>query len=96
VLVGQLEAAGHDVLVTTHPAKEVQRMLDCIIIIEQMKKMKAKGKMLSREEKISFVKGWKEENAEMLAQAGLEPLSFGEEELKFVTEYSFQQCQPEP
>jgi hypothetical protein len=37
VLVGWLEAAGHDVLVTTHPAKEVSRMLDCVIISEQIK-----------------------------------------------------------
>jgi hypothetical protein len=56
VLVGWLEAAGHDVLVTTHPAKEVRHMLDCIIISEQIKKMKAEGKTMSCEEKINFVK----------------------------------------
>ena len=60
-------------------------MLDCVIIGEQMKKMKAEGKMMSCEEKINFIKYWKEENAEMLAQGGLGPLSFGEEEPKFVT-----------
>jgi hypothetical protein len=70
VLVGWLEAAGHDVLVTTHPAKEVQHMLDCFIISEQIKKMEAEGKTMSCEEKINFVKDWKEEKAEMLAQGG--------------------------
>ncbi len=59
-------------------------MLDCVII-EQIKKMEAEGKTMSRKEKINFVKDWKEEKAEMLAQGGLGPLSFGEEELKFVT-----------
>jgi hypothetical protein len=85
VLVGWVKAAGHDVLVITHPAKEVRRMLDCVIISEQMKKLKAKGKTMSREEKINFVKDWKEENVEMLAQGRLGPLSFGEEEPKIFT-----------
>ncbi len=85
MLVGQLEAAGHDVLLTPNPAKEVQRMLDCVIISEQIKKMKAKGKTMSREEKINFVKDWKEENTKMLAQGGLGPLSFDEVKPKFVT-----------
>ncbi len=83
--MGRLEAAGHDVLATTHPAKELQHMLDCVIISEQMKKLKAEGKTMSRKEKISFVNDWEEENVEMLAQGGLGPLSFGEEEPKFVT-----------
>ncbi len=43
-LVRQLEAAGHDVLITTHPSKEVQCMLDCIIINQQITKLKAEGK----------------------------------------------------
>ncbi len=47
--------------------------------------MKAEGKTISREEKINFVKDWKEENVEMLAQGGLGPLNFGEEKPKFVT-----------
>jgi hypothetical protein len=76
VLVGRLEAAGHDVIVTTHLAKEVRRMLDCIIISEQIKKMKAEGKTMSRDEKINFVKDWKEENAEMLAQGGAGTIEF--------------------
>ncbi len=83
--MGWLEAASHDVLATTHPAKGVQCVLDCIIISEQIKKMKAKGKTISHEEKINFVKDWKEENTEMLAQGGLGPLSFDEKEPKFVT-----------
>ncbi len=85
VLVGWLEAAGHDVLVTTHSAKEVRCILDCIIISEQIAKLKAKGKKMSCEKKIMFFMDWKEENAEMLAQGGLGGLSFGEEEPKFVT-----------
>jgi hypothetical protein len=43
------------------------------------------GKRMSCEEKIDFIKGWKEANEKMLAQMGLGPLSFGEEEQKFVT-----------
>jgi hypothetical protein len=78
------QLAGHDDLVTTHPAKEVC-MLDCVIISEQIKKLKSEGKTMSHEENINFVKDWKEENAEMVAQGGLGPLSFGEEEPKFVT-----------
>ncbi len=60
-------------------------MLDCVIISEQIKKLKSEGKTMSHEENINFVKDWKEENAEMVAQGGLGPLSFGEEEPKFVT-----------
>ncbi len=54
-------------------------MLDCVIISEQIAKLKANGK------KINFVKDWKENNVEMLAQGGLGPLSFGDEEPNFVT-----------
>jgi hypothetical protein len=79
-----LEASCHDALITTHSSKEVRHMIDCIIISEQIKKFKAAGKKMSREEKINFIKGWREENAEMLAQGGLGLLSFGEEEPKFV------------
>jgi hypothetical protein len=56
VVVGRLEAAGHDIVVTTHPAKEIRRMLNCVIISEQIKKLKAKEKTMSCEVKINFVK----------------------------------------
>ncbi len=84
-LVWRLEAAGHDILITTHPSKKVQCMLDCVIMSKQIAKLKAVGKKISHQEKINFIKGLKEENAEMLAQGGLGPLSFNEEEPKFVT-----------
>jgi hypothetical protein len=51
--------------------------------------LNAEGKKMSHQEKINFVKDWKEENAEMLAQGGLGPLSFGEEEPKIVTRIFF-------
>ncbi len=60
-------------------------MLDCVIICEQVAKLKAEGKKMSHKEKINFVKDWKEENEEILAQGGLGPLSFGKEKPKFVT-----------
>ncbi len=50
-------------------------MLDCVII-KQIKKMEAEGKTMSREEKINFVKDWKEEKTEMLAQEGAGTIEF--------------------
>jgi hypothetical protein len=58
--------------------------------------MKAEGNKMSCHEKIDFIKGWKEENVEMLAQGRLGPLSLVKMNQHLSPAYSFQQCQPEP
>jgi hypothetical protein len=70
-LAVHMEALGYYFEVTTKTPREVIQELEEIVLSECMKKAKKGGNKMKREDKIKFVKQWKETNFEMLLEEGL-------------------------
>ncbi len=71
LLAVRMEALGHYFEVMTKTQMEVTQKLVEIVLSECVKKAKKGGNKMKREEKIKFVKEWKEKNFEMLLDKGL-------------------------
>ncbi len=70
-LAVHMEALGHYFEVTTKTQREVIQKLEEIVLSEHVKKAKKDGDKMKRDNKIKFVKEWKEKNYEMLLEEGL-------------------------
>jgi hypothetical protein len=70
-LAVHMEALGHYLEVTTKMQRQVIQKLEEIVLSERMKKVKKDGNKMKRDNKIKFVKEWKEKNYEMLLEEGL-------------------------
>jgi hypothetical protein len=70
-LVAKMEEAGHDVRLVLKNHIEVLKMLERVIVSDEMRKNKSIGKMMSREEKIEFIRNWKDKNELLLLESGL-------------------------
>ncbi len=54
-LVDQMKDGGHDVMVVTKGCLEVLTMLEHLVLSDKMRKNKATGKLMTRQEKIDYV-----------------------------------------
>jgi hypothetical protein len=70
-LADKMESLGHYFEVKTKTPREVIQKLEEIVLSEHMKKVKKDGKKMKRDDKIKYVKDWKEKNYEMLLKEGL-------------------------
>jgi len=69
-LVDKMQEAGHDVHLVLKNNIEVLKMLERVIITNEMRKNKSIGKLMSREEKIEFIRNWKDKNELLLQESG--------------------------
>ena len=70
-LVDKMKEAGHDVNLVLKNNTEVLKMLERVIITDEMRKNKSIGKLMSRDEKIDFIRNWKDKNQLLLEESGL-------------------------
>ena len=70
-LVEKMEEAGHDVHLVVKDHIEVMKMLERVIVTDEMRKNNYIGKLMSREEKIDFISNWKAKNEVLLLESGL-------------------------
>jgi hypothetical protein len=82
-LVKKMKECGVDVKVLMKDWQQVLRMLERVVLSDHMHKNKAKGKLMTKAEKIEFVSNWKLENKEVLEDGGLGELELGAVPLKF-------------
>ena len=66
-----MKEAGHDVHLVLKNNIEVLKMLERVIITDEMRKNKSIGKLMSREEKIEFIRNWKDKKQLLLEESGL-------------------------
>jgi hypothetical protein len=66
-----MKDGGHDFMVVTKGCLEVIMMLERVVLSDEMRKKKATGKMMSRQEKIDYVTKWKIKNKHILEEGGL-------------------------
>jgi len=70
-LVDKMKDGGHDVMVVTKGCLEVLTMLERVVLSDEMRKNKATGKLMTRQEKIDYVTKWKIKNKHILKEGGL-------------------------
>jgi hypothetical protein len=70
-LVDKMKDGGHDVMVVTKGCLEVLMMLEPVVLSDKMRKNKATGKLMTRQEKIDYVTKWKIKNKHILKEGGL-------------------------
>jgi hypothetical protein len=70
-LAVHMESLGHYFKVTTKTPREVIQKLEEIVFSEHVEKVKKDGEKMRRDDKIKYVKDWKEKNYEMLLEEGL-------------------------
>jgi hypothetical protein len=70
-LVSKMKDGGHDVMVVTKGCLEVLTMLERAVLSDKMRKNKATGKLMTRQEKIDYVMKWKIKNKHILEEGGL-------------------------
>jgi hypothetical protein len=85
-LVAEMRSRDHDVLVVEHNACEVYKMLEALILSEEVNKRKTSGgDKMRKADKISFMKNWKVKNIQMLIDSGLDKVIQGPNVPKFVS-----------
>jgi hypothetical protein len=97
--VDKMTDGGHDVMVVTKGCSEVLTILERVVLSEKMRKNKATGKLMTRQEKIEYVTKWKSKNKHILKEGGLLVPKRGDAALLttlliFCVESSFQYPQP--
>ena len=70
----ELKVRNHDVMIVEKSAHEVYKLLERIILTEEVEKRKSAGKKMSKMEKINFIKDWKVKNMQMIIDAGMDPI----------------------
>jgi hypothetical protein len=66
-----MKDGGHDVMVVTKGCSEVLTMLERVVLSDEMRKNKATGKLMTRQEKIDYVTKSKIKNKHILKKGGL-------------------------
>jgi hypothetical protein len=84
-LVEKMKECGVDVKVLMKDWQQVLRMLERVVLSDHMRKNKAEGMLMTKDEKIEFVSNWKLENKEVLEDGGLGEPKLGAVPLKFFT-----------
>jgi hypothetical protein len=70
-LVDKMKDGGHDAMVVTKGCLEVLTIFKHVVLSDKMRKNKATGKLMSRQEKIDYVTKWKIKNKHILEEGGL-------------------------
>jgi hypothetical protein len=70
-LVDKMKDGGHDVMVVTKGFSEMLTMLERFVLSDKMRKNKATGKLMTRQEKIDYITKWKIKNKHILKEGGL-------------------------
>jgi hypothetical protein len=70
-LVEKMKDGGHNVMVVAKGCSEVLTMLERVVLSDEMRKNKATGKLMTRQEKIDYVTNWKIKNKHILEEGGL-------------------------
>ena len=72
-LVDKIEESGHDVVMVLKERLEVMKMLERVVLSDEMRKQKAQGKLMKKKEKIEYVMKWKKnkKNKKILDDGGL-------------------------
>ena len=81
-----MRKGGKEVVAVVKSHAEVMKMLDHVVLSEQMTKNKAAGKLMSKVEKVAYVTKWKKKNKLMLVEGGVWPLKGGKHSSRFVQE----------
>jgi hypothetical protein len=87
--VTEMQSRHHDVYLVTKNSTEVGKMLDEMILGEQIALCKTQGKKMLKQDKIDYMKGWKSANMNMLIESGLDLVTQGPNKPSFVTGFSF-------
>jgi hypothetical protein len=66
-----MKDGGHDVMVVTKGCLEVLMMLERVVLSDKMRKNKATGTLMTRQEKINYVMKWKIKDKHILEEGGL-------------------------
>jgi hypothetical protein len=72
-LVDKIEEGGHDVVMVLKERLEVMKMLERVVLSDEMRKQKAQGELMKKKEKIEYVMKWKKnkKNKKILDDGGL-------------------------
>jgi hypothetical protein len=70
-LVKKMKELGVDMKVIMKDQQEVLRMLERVVLSDQIRKNKAEGNLMSKGEKIEFITKWKLTNKDVLEDGGL-------------------------
>ena len=69
-----MKKGGHEVLAVVKSRAELMKMLEHVVLSEQMMKNKAAGKLMSKVLKVAYVMKWKKKNKLiMLVEGGVWP-----------------------
>ena len=92
-LVEKMKEGGHHVLAVIKERSEVMKMLERVVLSEEMTRKKAAKKLMTKAEKISYVTNWKAKNRKMLIEGGVWPPRGGDQvvlnPLKFLSGFCF-------
>ena len=73
-LIETMKKGGHEVLAVVKSRAELMKMLEHVVLSEQMMKNKAAGKLMSKVLKVAYVMKWKKKNKLiMLVEGGVWP-----------------------
>mgnify|MGYP006153922695 CR=1 FL=1 len=78
-LVQKMKEGGHHVVVVIKEHSEVMKMLERVVLSEEMERKKAAKKLMTKAEKISNVTNWKAKNRKMLIEGGVWPPMGGDQ-----------------
>jgi hypothetical protein len=76
-LVEEMKSRGHEVQLVLRSATEVTKMLEKMVVTEESNKRKGVGDLMTRQDKVTYLKSWKVANMQMLIDAGLDPVTQG-------------------
>ena len=74
-----MKEGGHHVLAVIKEHSEVMKMLERVVLSEEMTRKKAAKKLMTKAEKISYVTNWKAKNRKMLIEGGVWPPRGGDQ-----------------
>ena len=77
-LIESMRKEGNEVVAVIKSQAEVTKMLEHVVLSEQMTKNKAAGKLMSKVEKVTYVTKWKKKNKLMLVEGGVWPPKVGD------------------
>ena len=65
-LVDKMAEGGHDVVMVLKDRLEVIKMLERVVVSDEMRRNKASGKLMSKQQKIDYVIRWMKKNKQIL------------------------------
>ena len=88
-LVKEMQSRDHGVFLVEKNPTQVCKMLDAMILGEEITKRKSGGEKMKKQDKISYMKEWKTANMNMLIACGLDLVTQGPNKSTFALEFTF-------